>query len=295
MVSFRRGVFTAPALQIAPCGLLSVAQVSRTSGNPLAEQWVRGFAGLTNVAPTVRLLTGTNDPIATGDLYDGTDEPSFYNVAPFFIEIESKHSGLDLIGVDPLENATLRAQMESVSQKAAEFELWEGGAAQADTDSPNGYLIKQGGATVVAPGADAEESLARLEQAIAGSPVGGRGTIHMTRDVASTLGGRLLFKTNSRDDENAYAVTRLGTLVVIGSGYTGNGPIGQANRAASDTNKWMFATGGVEVHLGTSEVTNQSKADGFDPTVNDLIVTVSRPAAVHFDPSIYYAVRVTLP
>lgn len=293
-VQFSRGVFTAPALQVAPCGLLSVADVETHSGNPQEDQWIRGFSSLTNVAPTVRLLTTNNDIITDGELFDGTDEPGFYNVSPFWIEVETKNTAKNLVSDNPLDGKILE-QVKAATQKALEFELWEGAAAQAVTDSPNGYLIKEDGAEVVTTaGMDAAEALARLEQAISLSPVGGRGIIHVTRDVASTLGSRLLYKANSRDDDNAYAVTRLGTLVVIGSGYTGNGPLGVANREASATNKWMFATGGIEAHLGKAEVVNDSLAQGFNPATNDSIVKVERPVAVHFDPSIYYAAQVTL-
>ena len=295
MAQFSRGVFTAPALQVAPCGLLSVATVETHSSNPQDEAWIRGYSSLTNGSPTVRLLTLNNDDITDGELFDGTDEPSFYNIAPFFVEVEAKHTGLNLAESNPLTNGVILEQVKSATQKAVEFELWEGIASQAVADSPNGYFVKENGAEIVTTaGMAPADALARLEQSIANSPVGGRGIIHMTRDVASALGSRILFKANSRDDDNAYAVTRLGTLIVIGSGYTGNGPIGATGRAASATNKWMFATGGVEAHLGKAEITNDSLAQGFTPATNDSIVQVIRPVAVHFDPSIYYAAQVTL-
>lgn len=289
------GVFDAPVLQVAPCGLLSVASVTNTDANPNSERWIRGFASMTNASPTVRILTTNDDVVANGELFDGSNVPAYFATVPFWIEVESKNTAKNLISNSPLDGA-IKEQVRAATQKAAEFELWEGAAAQATTPTPaTGYLIESGGATVVTTtGATADRALALLEQSIALSPTGGRGVIHMTRDVASTLGSRLLYKAKNRDDKKAYAVTRLGTLVVIGSGYTGNGPIGETNRAASVTNKWMFATGGVEVLTGEPIIANQSLADGFNPATNDSIVKVARPAAVHFDPSIWYAAQVTL-
>jgi hypothetical protein len=90
-------------------------------------------------------------------------------------------------------------------------------------------------------------------------------------------------------------MTRLGTDVIIGSGYTGNGPIGHANATASATNKWIYATGPVEVHLGKIEVVNDNLAQGADVTINNMRIKAFRPAAVYADPSMLYSMRVTLP
>jgi hypothetical protein len=116
----------------------------------------------------------------------------------------------------------------------------------------------------------------------------------MTRDVASILGSRLIYVSKG-DGEKGKAITRLGTEVIIGSGYSGNGPIGNANATASATNRWMFATGPVDVHLGKVEVINQNLAQGIDASINDMRIKAMRPAAVYFDPSSHYAMRVAVP
>lgn len=141
---------------------------------------------------------------------------------------------------------------------------------------------------------DAFEALYLLENAISQSPIGGNAVIHMTRDIASILDSRLTAVTDS-DGNYKYVRTVLGTKVCIGSGYTGNGPIGDGNATASATNKWMFATGEVDVHLGKSEIVNDSLAQGIGATINDMRIKAFRPAAVYFDPSCFFAVQVTLP
>jgi hypothetical protein len=90
-------------------------------------------------------------------------------------------------------------------------------------------------------------------------------------------------------------MTRLGTDVVIGSGYTGNGPTGDANATASNTNKWIYATSQVDVHLGKIEIVNEDLAQGADVTINNMRIKAYRPAAAYADPSMHFAMRVTLP
>jgi hypothetical protein len=284
------GTFPAPVLQVAPCGLLSVADVVRDGD----DHWIRGFDRLTNRHDIVRLVTVGNIVPTDGTIYDGSAEERYYNVIPFVVEAESQRTAGDLREDNPL-NGSLKAQLDAATQKVAERELWEGTAALDAPTPGTGFLRSTGGATILtAGGVTSARALALLEQSISDSPTGSRGVIHMTRDVASDLGSRLLYKANSQLDDNAYVVTRLGTLVVIGSGYTGNGPIGTTGAAATATNKWMFATGGVDLLLGQTETVNDSISQGFNPATNDSIVKVQRPAAVSFDPSIWSTAQVTL-
>ena len=140
---------------------------------------------------------------------------------------------------------------------------------------------------VTSAGVNADQALYLLEQAISNAPLGTSGVIHMTRDVASALDSRL-------QDDNGVLHTRLGTPVSVGSGYTGDGPEGESEATASATNKWMYATGSVTVHLGDSDIVN-TVAQGFDSHNNNYLLKALRPIAVYFDPSIFYAAQVTLP
>lgn len=287
-INFKNSVVTAPLLTVAPCGLLSVAQVEE---NVDESKWLRGYSVETHAAPTVRIISYNNAVVSDGDLYDGSAEESTFPARPFFLEIEANTTGLLLVGHNPLEDGSIQDQIRAASQKAVEYELWEGAAAKANPTDDTNYLTKTGGATVVTSGGvSSTRALELIEQSIATSPTGARGVIHMTRDVASSLGSRLLFKTDSQNDRDAFAVTRLGTLVVIGSGYTGAGPDGNGSAAPSATNKWMYATGGVVVLLGQPDVDNEA----YTTSTNDHVVYANRAASVHFDPSIWTAAQVTL-
>lgn len=290
-----KGVYDPRELYPAPGGILSVANVTKHTAREYDERWIRKLAHEFETLPSyVRLLTVNDEAIAEGELSDNQGDQMYLEYVPFFVEVEDLGSTFSLLGEDRM--ASVKRQLEAVTQKAVEREYWEGLAAQEEAEaSVNMYLRKTGASTVPSPGAFApQNALMIIEQAISESPLGEKGVIHMTRDVASILGSRLVYK-KPEDGDPGKIMTRLGTKVVVGSGYTGNGPIGDANEAASATNKWMYATSQVEVHLGKVEVVNENLAQGADTTVNNMRIKAFRPAAVYSDPSIHFAMRVTLP
>jgi hypothetical protein len=257
------------------------------------ERWVRGFSYEFDSQPEVEVFT-VNDAAVSGGVSGTSTLPQFKEYDPFFIQVTDTRSALGLNGEDRFKLAI--KQLEVASQKAVELELWEGVAALAETNG-NDFLREAAAATVVNSGALAPATaLMLLEQAISSSPAGINGVIHMTRDVASILGSRLIYSP-ADGGKTGKAMTRLGTEVVIGSGYTGAGRIDDANATASASNKWMFATGPIDVHLSKPEVVNENLGQGFtvSTNTNDLTVKAVRAAAVYFDPSIHYTVRLALP
>jgi hypothetical protein len=289
------GIVPASPLEVAPCGLFSVARV--VDHREEEEHWLTGADVETNAFPTVQLRTNQDAVIAggAGVIYDGSASPETYKTTPFFIEIKTDKTSVDYLRDNEDLTPTMEKQVKAVAQKAVERELWEGVATlNATPASEAGFLRRataDGGASVkTSGGVTPEKALWLIEQSISESPTGGRGVIHMTRDVASALGSRIRYFEKNEIDENTYAVTRLGTVVVIGSGYTGAGPIGATGAAASPTNKWIYATGGVVVELGRPAVQTYSEVRS-----NDHFALISYPASVHFDPSIFSAAQVTLP
>ncbi len=286
------GIIPAPPLKGAPCGLFSVARVV---DHPTDEHWIAGAEVETNAFPVVSLRNNQDESIGNeGVIHDGTNDPKSYVSTPFFVELKARTTNIDYVRQGDEFVDTMKDQIKAVTQKAVERELWEGPATQAAT-TPEAqaalYLRAAGGATVVSSGgASPEKALSLIEQAISNSPTGGRGTIHMTRDVASALGSRLRYFEKNEIDEKTYAVTRLGTKVVIGSGYTGAGPVGATGAAASATNKWIYVTGDVVVDLGKTQLVSWDT-----PSINDHEALLSVAAAVRFDPSLFATAQVTLP
>ena len=297
-----KGVFSPGELIPAPCGLLGVAEVHYS--NDEESEWVRSnFSVENNARPqAVRLRTLANQTVANGDIYvdPNAADPNRYDIlAPFFIEISDKRTALGILGEDRFARAL--EQLDAISQKSVEYELWTGAAARVN-DAANAqlnstYLTRQGTKVVSTGALPPKTALAMLEQEIAiQSPTGGSGVIHMTRDVASSImgvGSGMSYQTDERGF--SFLITSLGTPVVVGSGYTGAGPTGAANAAPTAANKWAFVTGPVSVFLGEKELINENMSQGFNSRTNDMSIVANRPAAVYFDPSIHAAARVAIP
>lgn len=172
----------------------------------------------------------------------------------------------------------------------------------------NNYLTKAHASTVVSvtSGGDTPRlALARIEGALAACPSGLKGTIHMSRKMASIMYDyleRVDFTSKlDRDDVTEFGygsgqilVTKLGTPVIVGAGYTGTGPDNNANAATSDTTEWIYGTGYTDVHLGSVQVVNEDLARSFSvaSNTNDARIKALRTAAVHFENCCHYAARV---
>lgn len=282
------GIETAAPLVPAAFGILSVADVRRTTSN---EDWVRGFSAEFNSRPQlIRILTRATGEVDDGTVYDANEHQTaqFEEIDTFFIELVYKGS---LLGSNINEQrAKAQAQLEAATGKAVEYEFWTGAAVKADGIDQS-YLTVGGdkAATVLGSGdVTPKKALSLIEGAIANSPTGAGGVIHVTRDVASVLTLQGAIKPVDQHLE-----TVLGTKVVVGSGYTGDGPNGADD--ATDSVKWMFATGPISVFLGDAEVVNEDASRSVNTSVNDINLAALRPASVYFDPSIFYAVKITIP
>jgi hypothetical protein len=226
----------------------------------------------------------TNGSVVTGGVINYYDD-----IKPFFIELTETRSGLSFNAIDRI--ARLSRQIEGMSQKSIEVELWDGAVRKGE--SHDNKALSDAGTDLVNSGTalGAILALAELERSMAAaSNAGETGVIHMTSDVASLLNTRL------EKSENGTLITRIGTPVVVGAGYSGNGPTGVTGAAASAINKWIYGTGAVKVYLGDVDVVNDNLAQAYDVSgnKNDMRIKAIRPAAAYFDTSIHLAVRVDL-
>lgn len=290
-MAFENGVFTAPDLDPNHSGLFSIVKPENHNATANDERWVRGYSQEFDAEPkAIRNLDVTDNTAAV--VYSTNDKPDrFIELDPFFIEVEDLDSTFGILGQDRQDRVL--KQLEAATQKAIETELWDGAITVAESLS-NPYLTKAASVTKVNSGTalSASKALAAIEhEARQASPTGEQPIIHMTADVASVLGTKIQF-----DKKNDVLVTRLGSKVVIGAGYSGNGPVGDSGATASLTNKWIYATGNLSVHLGSPEVVNDSLAQGYDVSgnQNDMRIKAFRTASVLFDTSIHLAARVDL-
>lgn len=289
MAFTKTGVVTAPKIVPSAFGLLAVVKPENAPGE---DQWVRGFAQ--EWETTVEYLTNWDDTDTTSSvLVNGATVNYYDDIKPFFIEVDETRSTLGFLGIDRIER--IKNQLEGMTQHAMEAELWDGAIRKGE--SHDNKALSSASATVLNGGAalSPRRALALLEHSIGLASQGGeQGIIHMTRDVAALLASNsnMLFHEAGKE----HLQTLGGTPVVVGSGYSGTGPDGDAGAAASATNKWIYATGTVRTFVGDVDVVNDNLAQGYDVSgnANDIRIKAIRPAAAYFDTSIHLAVRVDL-
>ena len=289
MAFTKTGVVTAPKIVPSAFGLLAVV---KPENGPDEDQWVRGFSQEWDTEVTN--LVNWDDTDTTVDVVAARPEPVRHvRIKPFFIEATEDVSTLGFLAIDRIER--IKKQIDAGSQKAIERELWDGVIRKAEGHDnvalSSDSVTILGGGTAYSP----RRALAILEQGIsAASQFGEQGLIHMTRDVAALLSSSSQMILHNKDEDHLQTLG--GTPVVVGNGYSGNGPAGDDNEEASATSKWIYATGTVKVYLGDIDVVNDNLAQAYDVSgnANDMRLKAIRPAAVYFDTSIHLAVRVDL-
>lgn len=218
------GFFPPHPLQPTQYGILSVARltelVDREKAVDKEERWVRGYDHIFETNPTIRLLQD-NGSVAHV-INDATGSKRYITVKPFFLEVEDFATAANMLPEKRQEK--IIRQLEAGTQKAVEHEFMKGYAARANGND-NQYLTKASTLNIVDSGilAQMQDGLGFLEYAIAQSPIGEQGVIHMTRDMAALLGSQWILE---RPDESGkpHLETTNGTPVCIGSGYDGSGP-----------------------------------------------------------------------
>ena len=253
--------------------------------------YTAGTVAATYAANVITLtITGGTSLLRDGDLvnvtgltYTGATGPT---AGPFVV------SGSTTVG-----GATIKYAAPTATSAVS-------GTPVVTDPNANNYLTKAGSSTnltVTAAGDNMRLALANIEKNLAACPLGARGTIHMTRKAASMLSAYGLIervdfsaRLDKQDvnEKKQALVTILGTPVIVGSGYSGDGPTNVTGAAATATAEWMFGTGYVDVHLGASNVINEDMARSVVPATNDVHIRAARTAAVHFEPCCHYAVRV---
>lgn len=282
------GIVAAPKIVPSEFGLLTVARPENSADE---DRWIRGFAQEWDTSLYSAKLWDDTDTTSDAVATDAT--PTYYtDIKPFFIEVEEVRSTLSFNGLDRI--ARITRQLDGVTQKAMEQELWDGAIRKGETH--DNKALSAAGATLVngTTALSAARALALLEfQMAATSPCGEAGIIHMTKDTAGILAANYMIFHGA---DNGHLQTVNGTKIVIGAGYSGNGPDGQTGATASATNKWMYGTGTVKTYLGKVDVVNDNLAQAYDVSgnANDMRLKAIRPAAAYFDETVHLAVRVDL-
>jgi hypothetical protein len=285
----KNGVVEAPKIVPSAFGLLAVVPPQNSADE---DMWIRGFSQ--EWETTTQYLKNWDDTDTTSATLVNNATVNYYDeIKPFFIEIDETRSALGFLGIDRIER--LKRQLEGATQHAMEHELWNG--AVREGESHDNKSLTSSTATILNSGTalSARRALAILEHYIGvASHFGEQGIIHMSRDVASLISSNsnMLLHEEGTDHLQTFG----GTPVIVGSGYSGNGPDGATGATATDINKWIYATGTVRTYVGDIDVVNDNLSQAYDVSgnANDMRIKAIRPAAVYFDTSIHLAVRIDL-
>ena len=263
----KNGVVEAGKIVPSAFGLLAVIKPENSADE---DRWVRGFSQ--EYETTVNNLKNWDDTDTTSYTLVNDATVNYYDeIKPFFIEIDEVRSTLGFLGIDRISR--LKRQLEGVSQKAIERELWNGDIRIAEGHD-NKALVS--GATVVNAGValSAKRALAALEHSIAEVSHGGeQGIIHATRDVVALLSSNsnMLFHEKDKD----HLQTMGGTPVVVGSGYTGDGPRIAVATAAISTNTTLTLNTSSAHYLVTGD-TVRFAVDGANVDQSSASATVTK-------------------
>ncbi len=269
-------VVDAPPVVPAKYGLLSI-------GDPVAISGTAWEGGYTYESISCRTGVYLSDMCAEAPGRVTVVAPKVCNVPeirPVTVEFEDYTSTFGNTNQDRVAKALEAAEL--CTQKALEFELWEGrlGVSAGFTNkrlaSPTAINVTPGAAPI-----KVKYGLALLEQALSNTGCGVQGVIHANRAVASVLGGK---------DVDGHLETPLGNLIVAGTGYTGVGPDGTMPTAGT----WMYATGPVATYMSESFVPAEELSQRIDTRLNTIATKALRVVSADFDGCAHFAVLVDL-
>jgi len=276
------GVLPAEKLTPAPYGLFTAADVTEHGSRD--EHWIGGFSAESEACAfnaTLIDICGDVDPVTVRDTLD---DQRWIDVEPFGI-VAMDHCltpGLSVID----RRARILRQLDLITPKAVETELWQGlFRREADGAETGMYLASTAATTITATAQKVRVGLGLLEQNLANCSSGFQGVIHITPLVAALLGTEL-------DQDGDTLLTKSGNKVSVGTGYDGRGPGDDASPAAAAVQHWMYATGPVFVHLGTDELVTVNDAQSVDVETNIATWVAEKPAIAYWDGCCHFAVKV---
>jgi hypothetical protein len=261
----KNGVVEAPKIVPSAFGLLAVVKPENSVDE---DMWIRGFSQ--EYETELYSATNWDDTDTTSSVLVTPGVPNYFTkIDPFFIEAEEYRSTFGFLGLDRIER--IKRQLEAVTQHGMEQELWDG-AIRIGESHPNRALVSSGVTVLDGSGLSAKRSLAVLENGIGlASDAGEQGIIHATRDVVVLLSSNsnMLFHETDKD----HLQTMGGTPVVVGGGYTGNGPrISVATATISGSTTLTINTSSAHYLLAGDTVRYSVVGDNIDQSSTSTAV-----------------------
>lgn len=281
-------IVTLPEREDADHSLLASAIVPQGDARP--DGWQGGLTAKAEFCGEASAW----DPCSTGGdraKSDPADNPEVFDYRPWILEVAVECSSTGWAAAD-YEGRAERA-IRAATSKALEREFWTGEkvpsnmSLQGGTPNDDDHILNPGGWLAPQPVAP-DQALLLLTAALANCGSGSRGMIHATPDL-----GEVWWNAFSlREVDGVLRTGARGDTVVIGSGYTGQGPYGQPDPDSGLV--WAFATGPVSVYLDDPEVLPGSLVEALDRGTNTVRFRGERTAAAFHDGCCSFAVLVDL-
>ena len=293
------GPVTEPPLH----SLLTTAHDATEDPVPVGVEDKGSWEGGFTFQPEGCVQASTWNPCSTGDDRNKSDidpPPGAVVVEPFIIEIGYECTSTGWQAANYEEKAS--ARLDAALSKALEYEFWTGDRSSDNpslmTSTPNDdeHILNPGGAEAPVAVSPAQ-GLILIAEALSRCGSGARGTLHVTSGVGEFLTQKSLVEP---DDNGNLETGGRGDVVIIGSGYTGQGPVGdpedddQADAQPDPAvgTSWIYATGPVAYRVGEPEVLPTQFFEAFDRATNTVTYRSERTAAVYHDGCCIFAVLV---
>lgn len=260
-------------------GLLSVADLVPPD-EQLGERWLNGITYLAERCDSgfgAAYLQCALDAQARA-LED--DKPVARSADPFAVWAGDICSSFGWTEHDFVQRA--QRWLALTEERSVEAEFWDGAQAKAGNSAFAGsydqtqYLTDDTTDTVLNSGTaiDAVGAIALLTQYLADTAGVGRGLIHLTPKSAVYAAAAGAIRR-----ESGQWLDVVGNRVVIGQGYSGNGPGGSTPSGGH----WAYATGTVRYWRDEPLVLPGSYAQAIDKTTNTIRFWASRNYLVDYD------------
>jgi hypothetical protein len=273
-------------------GLFSAAKPNKDLPAGVGDKWIRGFEADYESRPNyVRVWDQTSNTnfVAYTDIL----APRYAEIKPYFLEVEDNATTMALLGLNRFERV-LR-QLEAATQRTIEHEFHDGHIARGQSLT-NPYLCDSNTLTILNAGTaiPPHHAIAFLERGISNySASGEQGILHMTRDIATLLGSQYMLMRVEDDPGHIHIETNGGTTVVLGSGYSGSGPVvkiattsalvSSTNFTFTTTKPHYVAVGEsvlVEGLTGVQSVLNGTYTAVAGTTGSTVVITLAAPLSV---------------
>jgi len=197
------------------------------------------------------------------------------DVDPFLVFAPYTCGAMSGISVEEY-HAEARRLLNACWVQQLEREFWMGSIVTGNPNLTSADTNDLSGGTAM----DLDEAIAALEEGLDDCSCGGPGMIHMTTRQFSLASATEQIIVPDNNPAGGVAMTKRGTYVVPGVGYTGANPSG----ATPADSEYIYATGRVKVFRGRDIVFPDTIGEALNRTNNQITFRAEMAVLYAYDP-----------